>query len=137
MAEVFWQTPEHTVVESVQSAYRSSAPPGRPTVRVKGSTRLIECFHKLLFLAPAADNGRPEGLAPFEGMEVFMSEQTGGSAPASVSLPDAASLEWLRKQAKHRLRELRQSNSAATLADAQFDIAKQYGFSSWRALKAH
>ncbi len=46
-------------------------------------------------------------------------------------------LEWLRKQAKQHLDELRKTNPDAQLADAQFDIAKQNGFSSWRALKAH
>jgi ankyrin repeat protein len=54
-----------------------------------------------------------------------------------MPLPDNPSLEWLRKQAKRRLDELRQSNPEAKLADAQFDLAKQYEFSSWRALKAH
>lgn len=66
-----------------------------------------------------------------------MSEQTPESAPGSLSLPDAPNLDWLRKQAKRRLDELRQANAAAQLADAQFDLAKQYGFPSWRALKAH
>jgi ankyrin repeat protein len=66
-----------------------------------------------------------------------MSEETRGSAPASASLPDAANLDWLRKHAKRRLDELRLSNPKAKLADAQFDLAKHYGFSSWRALKAH
>jgi ankyrin repeat protein len=66
-----------------------------------------------------------------------MSEQTRGPASASLPLPDAANLEWLRKQAKRRLRELQHENPEAKLADAQFDVAKQYGFSSWRALKAH
>ncbi len=66
-----------------------------------------------------------------------MSDQTGGSARAPLPLPDAANHEWLRKHAKHRLQELRETNPAAKLADAQFDVAKQYGFSSWRALKAH
>ena len=65
-----------------------------------------------------------------------MSQETGGSASASPSLPDGANLEWLRKQAKRRLRELRQANPDAKLADAQFDLAKEHGFSSWRALKA-
>ena len=46
-------------------------------------------------------------------------------------------LEWLRKQAKQHLDELRKTNPDAQLADAQFEIAKQNGFSSWRALKAH
>jgi hypothetical protein len=62
-----------------------------------------------------------------------MSEQTRGSAPASLSLPDAPNLDRLRKQAKRRLDDLRKANPAAKLADAQFDMAKQYGFSSWRA----
>jgi len=60
-----------------------------------------------------------------------MSDQT------SASLPDNPNLEWLRKQAKTRLAELRQIHPSATLAEAQFDLAKHYGFPSWRALKAH
>jgi ankyrin repeat protein len=66
-----------------------------------------------------------------------MSEQTTGSASAPLSLPDAPNLDWLRKEAKRRLADLRQSSPAAKLADAQFDLARQYGFPSWRALKAH
>jgi len=66
-----------------------------------------------------------------------MSEQTPPSASAALSLPDAPNLEWLRKQAKHRLTELRQTNRGAKLADAQLDLARRYGFTSWRALKAH
>jgi ankyrin repeat protein len=66
-----------------------------------------------------------------------MSEQTPGSASAALSLPDAPNLDWLRKQAKRQLGELRKTNPTAQLADAQFDLAKQYGFASWRALKAH
>lgn len=58
-------------------------------------------------------------------------------SPTPRSLPDSPSLDWLRKQAKRRLGELRKSNPAARLADAQFDLARQYGFPSWRALKAH
>ena len=64
-----------------------------------------------------------------------MSEPAPGPAP--LSLPDAPSLEWLRKEARRRLAELRKSDPAARLADAQFALAKSYGFSSWRALKAH
>jgi ankyrin repeat protein len=66
-----------------------------------------------------------------------MRDETGGSASASFSLPDAANLEWLRKQAKRRLQELRRENPQAKLADAQLDLARHCGFSSWRALKAH
>ncbi|MGE5602566.1 MAG: ankyrin repeat domain-containing protein, partial [Nitrososphaerales archaeon] len=54
-----------------------------------------------------------------------------------MDLPDNPNLSWLRKQAKHRLDELRESNPAAQLSDAQFDLSRQYGFPSWRALKAH
>ncbi|HEU4722221.1 MAG TPA: ankyrin repeat domain-containing protein [Gemmatimonadaceae bacterium] len=66
-----------------------------------------------------------------------MSERTPESASAARTLPDAPDLEWLRKQAKHRLVELRQTNSGARLADAQLLLARTYGFPSWRALKAH
>ena len=46
-------------------------------------------------------------------------------------------LEWLRKQAKRQLDELRKTDPLAKLADAQLAIARQNGFPSWRALKAH
>jgi ankyrin repeat protein len=69
-------------------------------------------------------------------MEVVMSEETRGSA-SGTPLPDAPNLDWLRKQAKRRLAELRRNSPEAKLADAQFDLAKQYGFPSWRALKSH
>jgi ankyrin repeat protein len=66
-----------------------------------------------------------------------MSEQIPGSAPAPLPLPDNPNLDWLKKQAKRRLEELGHANPAAQLADAQFALAKEYGFSSWRAIKAH
>ena len=66
-----------------------------------------------------------------------MSEQTRDSAPPLLSLPENPNLEWLRKQAKRRLHELQQNVPSAKLAEAQFELAKQYGFPSWRALKAH
>ena len=53
------------------------------------------------------------------------------------ALPVGPSLEWLRKEAKTRLAKLRQNNPGAKLADAQFELAKEYGFASWRALKAN
>lgn len=65
-----------------------------------------------------------------------MAGQTPEPASAQLSLPDAPNLDWLRKQAKRKLNELQKANPAAKLADAQFDLAKQYGFSSWRAMKA-
>src|SRR5262245_52426109 len=54
----------------------------------------------------------------------------------SQALPARPNLDWLRKTAKQRLRELRTSNHAAKLADAQLALARDYGFRSWRALKA-
>jgi ankyrin repeat protein len=63
-----------------------------------------------------------------------MSDETRGSAP--TALPDSPNLDWLRKEAKRRLAELRANAPGAKLAEAQFEIAKRYGFPSWRALKA-
>lgn len=54
-----------------------------------------------------------------------------------MSLPENPNLEWLRKEAKRRLEILRQTAPDAKLADAQFDVAKEYGFTSWRVLKDH
>src|SRR3954447_2734503 len=79
--------------------------------------------------------GGTRGHVPFEGKEGPMPEQTPGSLPRE--LPDNPNLEWLRKQAKARLGELRRVDPGARLAEAQFEIAKRYGFSSWRALKQH
>jgi len=53
------------------------------------------------------------------------------------SLPERASLDWLRKTAKRSLAALRSTNPQARLTDAQLALARDYGFSSWRALKAH
>jgi ankyrin repeat protein len=52
-------------------------------------------------------------------------------------LPGKPDLDWLRKQAKRHLEELRRTQPSARLAQAQFALAKAYGFPSWRALKAH
>jgi ankyrin repeat protein len=55
----------------------------------------------------------------------------------SRELPPRPSLEFLRKSARERLRELRAGGEAgAKLADAQRAVARDYGFPSWRALKA-
>jgi ankyrin repeat protein len=53
------------------------------------------------------------------------------------ALPVRANIDWLRKTAKQRLRDMRMRAPDAKLAQAQFDIARQYGFSSWRSLKTH
>lgn len=56
---------------------------------------------------------------------------------APLALPENPNLDWLRKQSKRRLDQLRAADPRARLAEAQRDIARRYGFSSWRALKAH
>ncbi|MEZ4743984.1 MAG: 3,4-dihydroxy-2-butanone-4-phosphate synthase [Bdellovibrionota bacterium] len=58
-------------------------------------------------------------------------------------LPPRANLEHLKKQAKGLLRQARNGESlrktgltkASKLSDAQFYLAKEYGFSSWSAMK--
>src|SRR5262249_3036680 len=46
------------------------------------------------------------------------------------------SLEHLKKRAKELLAELRRTDPHAKLAIAQLTVARDHGFSSWRALKA-
>jgi ankyrin repeat protein/catechol 2,3-dioxygenase-like lactoylglutathione lyase family enzyme len=53
-----------------------------------------------------------------------------------LNLPERASLEFLDKIAKDRLASLRTSNPQTTLAGARLTIAREYGFPSWRALRA-
>jgi hypothetical protein len=53
------------------------------------------------------------------------------------ALPANPNLDWLRKTAKKRLAELRAGESGAKLHQAQLAVARDYGFASWRALKAH
>lgn len=53
------------------------------------------------------------------------------------ALPPRPDLDHLRKQAKRRLRLMRQADPAAALAVAQRAVARDYGFRSWRALKTH
>jgi ankyrin repeat protein len=74
--------------------------------------------------------------------------------PTSSSLlPERPSLEQLRKQAKDLLRAIRANDAGATtrlraqaprptrqavtLADAQFVLAREYGYESWAKLKRH
>lgn len=51
-------------------------------------------------------------------------------------LSSAASLETLKKEAKRRLRALRETNPRATLREVQLALAREYGFDGWSALKA-
>ena len=53
--------------------------------------------------------------------------------PAPRSLPDRPNLRHLKDQAK----DLLKAGAAKSLADAQFTIARLYGFASWPKLKAH
>ena len=52
------------------------------------------------------------------------------------TLPDNPSLEQLREQAKERLAIIRTHTPESQLSDAQFALARDYGFPGWRALKA-
>ena len=52
------------------------------------------------------------------------------------TLPESASLDHLRRQAKDLLAELRRARPDAALADAQAAVAHQYGYESWTQLKA-
>jgi len=51
-------------------------------------------------------------------------------------LPERPSLEYLRKLARNRLAELRRSDPEAKLAAALLHVAREFGFPSWRALRA-
>ncbi len=52
---------------------------------------------------------------------------------ASRALPDRPNLRHLKDQAK----DLLKAGAAASISDAQFKIARRYGFASWPKLKAH
>lgn len=54
----------------------------------------------------------------------------------SQSIPERADVRQLRIQAKELLEELRATDPQAKLADAQFEIARRHGFSSWPKLVA-
>jgi ankyrin repeat protein len=53
------------------------------------------------------------------------------------ALPENPDLTWLKKTAKQHLAELRATDPDAKLHQAQLAVARDYGFPSWRALKAH
>ena len=55
----------------------------------------------------------------------------------SRPLPSRPNLEHLRNQAKDLLARARRQHPSWQLADAQFALARSYGFSSWPALKHH
>jgi ankyrin repeat protein len=55
----------------------------------------------------------------------------------SKALPARPNLDYLRKLAKRRLKQLRAKDPATRLATAQLTIARDYGFASWRKMQAH
>ena len=59
-----------------------------------------------------------------------MSNQVSDAARA---LPDRPNLRHLKDQAK----DLLKAGNARSFSDAQFQIAREYGFTSWPKLKAH
>jgi hypothetical protein len=52
------------------------------------------------------------------------------------ALPPQPHIDWLKKAAKEQLAALRMHDASAKLHQAQLAVANDYGFQSWRALKA-
>jgi ankyrin repeat protein len=65
-----------------------------------------------------------------------MVRQPAAPARRIRTLPARPSLEHLKKQARRRLVEMRRLDPHARLAAAQLAVARDYGFASWRRLKA-
>jgi ankyrin repeat protein len=59
------------------------------------------------------------------------------SPSARRALPARPNLEHLKNEAKRRLKALRGKSPQAKLAAVQLALAREYGFASWRRLKAH
>lgn len=59
------------------------------------------------------------------------------SAKGRLTLPANPSLEHLKREAKERLTIIRSHAPEAQLSDAQFALARDYGFTSWRELVAN
>jgi ankyrin repeat protein len=59
------------------------------------------------------------------------------SPTARRALPARPSLEHLKNEAKQHLKVMREKDPQAKLAAAQLAVARDYGFASWRKLKAH
>jgi len=66
-----------------------------------------------------------------------MNDNHNHSADAGRSLPTRANLEHLRNEAKQALHEMPRREPGAKLAEAQLAVARRYGFTSWRRLKAY
>ncbi|HEY2913762.1 MAG TPA: glyoxalase superfamily protein, partial [Candidatus Angelobacter sp.] len=59
------------------------------------------------------------------------------SSETTRSLPDRPNLRHLKDQAKDLLKDLLKAGQAASLSQAQYKVARLYGFASWPKLKAH
>src|SRR5262245_43810338 len=66
-----------------------------------------------------------------------MADDATTSARSTKTLPAQPNLEHLKKEAKQRLKAMRRQAPQAKLAAAQLAVARDYGFASWRRLKAH
>jgi hypothetical protein len=59
------------------------------------------------------------------------------STRSARALPAQPNLAHLKNEAKQRVKALRTQESHAQLTKAQLAVVRDYGFASWRALKAH
>jgi hypothetical protein len=66
----------------------------------------------------------------------MMSTPSIGTPAAVRQLPARPHLEHLKNEAKQRLETLRSRQPTAKLAEAQHQLAREYGFANWRDLKA-
>ena len=79
-----------------------------------------------------------KGLAPFQRKEgVSCPTNPVGLRPARCRSRTPQTSTGFASRPSASSRSCGAANPGAQLADAQFELAKQYGFSSWRALKAH
>jgi len=69
-----------------------------------------------------------------EGRYAMTATQDFRTSPAR-SLPERPHLDHLRHEAKRRHAAMKAMAHSAQLADAQFLLAREYGFPSWPALK--
>lgn len=67
------------------------------------------------------------------GMQTEGGLLSNDTSPAPRALPDRPNLRHLKDEARELLRE----GNVASLTDAQFRVARQYGFASWPRLKEH
>jgi ankyrin repeat protein len=97
----------------------------------KGRSPLISGFSLNLTSSPKnADSGRSRKEGPMKGAPNRLVYSAG-------KLPARANLEHLKSEAKQRLKTMRSQSPATRLSEAQLMVARDYGFPSWRKLKAH